>query len=180
MCAMSGEVPTSKLEPAPNLLAFLQLAKLEHLSPTLAARSLESLGVALLKLGRINLLRELKELGVSKLAERQALANGLTRAIREGLLTKQGCIPADFSVQAERMPSVVRRLLVEGVEPSSVPLAELLFSLSIARSNPALADAASCDVERVVHVIDAGACERLRKAVDSERSTVSQGLLVRQ
>lgn len=151
---------------------FLQQAKLQHLASTLAKRSLESLGATLVESGRVRLLQELKDLGIQVLKDRQAVANGLTRAIRDGLLSKKGSTPIDFEVQAQRMPPIVRKLLIDSTEPSSVPLKELLSSLSIAKVNAEFSGAVAADVMRVPGTIDAEGCMKLRRAVDSERSTV--------
>eukprot|EP00966_Prymnesium_polylepis_P191035 4427182-Prymnesium_polylepis.1 len=72
---------------ATDLAAFLAARRLSHID--LAGRTnLAALVSTLLDEGRVRLLGELKSLGVTRLADRQALANELTRAVREGLLSK--------------------------------------------------------------------------------------------
>ena len=55
-------------------------------SSSIASEPLLPLAELLLRHGRPALLTRLKELGVCKLSARQALANALTRAVREGAL----------------------------------------------------------------------------------------------
>jgi hypothetical protein len=62
--------------------SLLTTLKLAHLSDSLAGESLESL-MEQLQAGRPSLLSHLKAKGVSKLADRQTLTNGLSRAVRE-------------------------------------------------------------------------------------------------
>ena len=64
--------------------AFLEQAKLSHLAAQLGdGRTLRGLAEAL-EASRPSFLNELKELGVSKLADRQTLCNALGKARREG------------------------------------------------------------------------------------------------
>jgi len=173
MCTSVGDSVDAELQ---RLL--LGEEHVAHLADDLAYSStLQMLGNTLVKDGRVQLLRLLKSFGVMKLHDRQAVANILTRSVRQGAITQAGCVPADFAVQGERMPYVVRRLLVHGDQPSSVHVQELLDSLKIARRVcPELADATGCDVLRAPKVITQEGCAALRRAVDIERSTAKDSV----
>ena len=80
-------------------------------------------------------------------------------------------VQRDFRVQAHRMPSLSRRLLLEGAEPSSVApealFEDLQLTLDVQQSaRNGLASASA--VLRVPGTLSAIACARLRAAVDSE------------
>ena len=85
-----------------------------------------------------------------------------------------GDVPLDgeFRHQAQRMPLVSRRLLLEGASPSDVRPEELLADLQLDETTVAAArlglDSASA-VVRVPGLLPPAACARLRAAVDAER-----------
>ena len=62
--------------------AFLKDSKLDHLSDTLSTLALGD-AIALLDHGRPKLLEKLKELGVTKLPDRQAVAKAIANGRRE-------------------------------------------------------------------------------------------------
>ena len=66
-----------------DTVSLLMELKLSHLSEVLGGEPLERLVETLQSEGRPSCLTHLKTLGVSKLTERQALINGLGKAIRE-------------------------------------------------------------------------------------------------
>ena len=71
---------------------------------------------SLLQRGRPALLARLKALGVARLTHRQALANELTRAVREGRVPRGvGELPVDFEAAAAKLPEVARHILLHGV-----------------------------------------------------------------
>jgi len=81
-------------------------------------------------------------------------------------------VDGEFRHQAQRMPLVSRRLLLEGVSPSDVRPEELLADLHLDEPTAAAArrglDSASA-VVRVPGLLPPAACARLRAAVDAER-----------
>ena len=49
----------------------------------------------------------------------------------EGALSREGQVPGDFAAAAKRMPPMVSSVLVDGLDPSTVPLKKLLAELGI-------------------------------------------------
>ena len=112
----------------PSLQQWLERhPSLSHLSTTLSGHTtLDELAAILVTRGRVCLLSDIKGFGVAQLADRQRLANEVTRAVREGLVSRGvDELPADFAAAALRMPIVVRKLLVDHVDPASISLDEL-------------------------------------------------------
>ena len=85
------------------------------------------------------------------------------------MITQAGEVPPDFQQHIEDMCPLVRALLVDGAEPSSVPVEDLLAEL---KTSPlaAVAIASGADVLSIAGALDAAACAALRSAVDHERS----------
>lgn len=147
-----------------------------------AAAELEPLAAMLLSKGRPALLSKLKELGIARLAERQALAGALQRAIREGLLRRHGdhVFPLDFQIALDRWPEAVRRAVLEP-EVDLPPIEALLDALRRAgeankaadpMTNPlpaAPAAMAGCLLTQP-RAIGPEGCAALRRAVDGSRS----------
>ena len=79
--------------------------------------------------------------------------------------------PSEFAAIAAAMPPTVRRLLVEGAEPSAVPVADLLADLKIDPSRHFLQGGLCAHVMSESVILDRATCARLRQAVDAERQT---------
>lgn len=81
-------------------------------------------------------------------------------------------LPPEFVNQAHRMPVVVRALLVEGADPSSVTPSDVLDSLQL-RGHERAAAAAEAKRDLAIamlcqpHALTAECCEKLRNAVDA-------------
>jgi len=77
------EMPGAAAARVDDLESFLADAQLAHLEPTLANETLRGLADDAVA-NRTAFLQRLKELGVSKLTDRQGLANALSKARRNG------------------------------------------------------------------------------------------------
>ena len=76
----------------------------------------------------------------------------------------------EFSAAASRMPELVRGILVEGVDPKTVPVDSLLCALSRSKDRAAQRAAHKAfTVMQIASVISATACATLRAAVDRDR-----------
>ena len=85
-------------------------------------------------------------------------------------------VQREFRAQAHRMPILSRHLLLEGVEPSSVPPAELFEDLHLTADVKVAAQrglGSPGAVMRRLGVLPPAACARLRAAVDAERQQKS-------
>ena len=78
-------------------------------------------------------------------------------------------LPAEFDALALRMAPTVRQLLVDGAEPSSVLVEDLLADLRVDPKRHLLGDLRA-HVMRETDALSATACAALRDAVDRERS----------
>jgi len=78
-------------------------------------------------------------------------------------------IPAEFSALAARMPPVIHLLLVDNVDPSSIPTKAVFAALNLDPARHLATDEAQ--VLSVPRCLDAVACATLRDAVDRKRST---------
>ena len=142
--------PTAPTSP-PTLGELATWARLSHLVTTASVDATEPLEAlaALLQTGRPALLARIKALGVQKLSERQALANELTRALREGRVPRSpGQLPIDFEAAAARLPEAAREVLLRGVDETygtlaqqAAALVEALRSMRAAPSHPSPASA---------------------------------------
>ena len=134
---------------------------------SLECRNHPALAALLRQRGRARFLEELARHGLSK-QEQWALADELAAAMRAGQYTDQGPQPAVFDAAAEQMHPVVRSLLVNGADPSTVSASALLQALG--RTNTvAHSESLEGDVMQTPDVLSAKACASLRCAVDTER-----------
>ena len=85
--------------------------------------------------------------------------------------TKAVEIPADFAALASVMPPTVRKLLVDGAPPSSVPVGALLADLRVDPSRHLLRGDLRAHIMRKRDFLDEETCASLRAAVDRERNT---------
>ena len=81
-----------------------------------------------------------------------------------GEALEDGTLPSEFAHVAAAMPPCVRRLLVQGVDPQSVSLEELLDDLKLDTLREA-------DVMGVPNVLNAATCAACRQLVDKECKT---------
>jgi len=106
-------------EPPLALGAFLQAEGLSHLYEKLEEHTLSSLA-PLLTANRVEFLGWLKDLGVSKLGDRQRLANGLTKAIKEGRVDVVKPIPHLIpSTWTQNHETLTIKMLVRGGTPTA-------------------------------------------------------------
>ena len=83
----------------------------------------------------------------------------------------------EFSAAAATMPELVRGLLVEGVEPGTVPVSSLLCALSRSRDRAATRAAHKAfNVMQVSSILSPTACATLRTAVDRDRRVVADSV----
>lgn len=125
----------------------------------------------LLSEGRSVLMARLRELAPQSLPrERHCIVDALTTAVRHGRLTPKGDIPVDYECAASRMPSALRRAIVDAelskeVSPDDVLVAELNTALAPKRTRRD-----GLEVLKRKHAISASGCAALRACVDAERS----------
>jgi hypothetical protein len=148
---------------------------------------------ALARAGRTAFLQRLALAGVTKLSDRQKFANELGRATREGRLACEGMLAPDFQVRAERMPSLVRELLVDGRNPTTVAPDKLLRCLGLP-VRPGVAEQRYPELRSLsllpraappersgpevlrARALSAAACAALRTVVDAERRTTKDSI----
>ena len=82
----------------------------------------------LAQLGRNAFLAEMKIRGLD-LDTRSKLADFLDAAMKDGSLTLDGALGAEFEAAAAKMPPIVKSLLVENADPSTVTVEALLSAL---------------------------------------------------
>ena len=85
-------------------------------------------------------------------------------------------LPEEFAAQATQLALPLRRLIVDGVDPATVPAAAVVHSLRMSltqfrRARAALAPPADEILLRVPSVLDPSECARLRAAVDAGAAT---------
>ena len=95
----------------------------------------------------------------------------VVRAPSQSEERRAASLPSEFAMLADAMPSNVRKILVDGVPPSSVPLSMLARDLQLSASS--LDDA---HVMRRRDVLSAEQCRTLREAIERERSTKSDSV----
>ena len=78
-------------------------------------------------------------------------------------------LPPDFAAMAAKFPNTVKRLLVDGVDPSSVSVHELLSELRLDPSKHLLlGEELEEHIMRIPDALSSVACAALRAAVDDE------------
>jgi len=107
-------VPESDDGPVSTLRQLLELEALTHLHAHLSGETLAGFAAAL-DASRPKFLGQLSRLGVSRLSDRQAIANAIARAKREGRLQPS---PAD----AAGPPPDLATLCATALEPTRRPL----------------------------------------------------------
>ena len=117
------------------------------------------------QLGRNAFLAEMKIRGLD-LDTRSKLADFLDAAIKDGSLTLDGALGAEFEAAAAKMPPIVKSLLVENADPSTVTVEALLSALN---KDELAASAREADVLHAPAALSPKACAALRSAVDCER-----------
>ena len=121
----------------------------------------------LAQLGRNAFLAEMKIRGLD-LDTRSKLADFLDAAMKDGSLTLGlgGALGAEFEAAAAKMPPIVKSLLVENADPSTVTVEALLSALG---KDELAASAREADVLHAPAALSPKACAALRSAVDCER-----------
>uniref|UniRef100_A0A7S2MBE1 Uncharacterized protein n=1 Tax=Haptolina brevifila TaxID=156173 RepID=A0A7S2MBE1_9EUKA len=162
-----------------NLGDLASVVGLHHLAGILTSHPLSDFAELLLSPGgRPSVLARLQQNGVDRLSEREALANEISRAVRQGALTQDGELPIDFRAALQRMPEAAQQVLTD-TSLACVAADKLLAALQEEASADTVEPPASSHASDLLiadGALSAAGCSALRQAVDTERSVAKDSV----